>query len=168
MSRQFRIKDVINQPENSGSNQLVHPDAVKAPALDDFIINARIPQLFIKTDCFNAAVYPDLFIAELLYPLFGFGNNAAAEVQPAVFRKNNYSADKHRPFIQLIKAAGRDRIFIIQKDDVFASVAVMLVKLITKRDVILTVHPLYPDRIRACALPCFLRSERCNLRGACF
>ena len=87
-----------------------------------------VTELFVKANRFYSAVDSDIGITEFRDPLLGFFDNHTAEMLSAIFGKNDYPSDKDGSLIQFIKAAGCNGIGIIQNDDVFAFISVMLVK----------------------------------------
>ena len=137
----------------------MHPHAVKAPALDDLAVPAAIAELFVKADRFHAAVDPDLGKAQLFDPVFGFRDHTAAQVPAAIGREHNDAAEQDGVCIQRIKAAGGDRVGIVQQDDIAAVIPVVIVKFLPQRDMVLSVHSLDPDSVSAGFLPRFFGSD---------
>ena len=88
-----------------------------------------------------------------------------AQFSPAVFRQNDHPPERHMPGSSLKEPARRHRVPSIEQNDVLRAVAIVLVKFLPQRNMVLPVHALDADRIRPCTLPFLFRPQDYDVVG---
>ena len=133
-------------------------------ASDHGIVNGGIAEFFVEGERDDPAVDHDFPIAEFPDPAFRFFDDSPTEPLSAIVGKNDYAPQHYAAASGFVEPAGRNGITVIQKHDISRAVAIVSVKLFPQRDMVLSVHPLYPDGICSGPLPFGFSSQDFDCR----